>query len=388
VGGVTTQYLVSEVNPTGLSQVVDEIVAGTVQENYTYGLQRISQDRVVSGAIVPSFYSYDGHGDVRLLTCATGAATDTYEYDSYGNLVSSTGSTPNVFLYQGEQFDSETGFYYLRARYYNPATGRFLSVDPAMGPDDDAGSAHAYLYAGANPVDNADPSGEDFGVPLLTQLVEPSILLQPIPQSAGSGVPSGPGPSLPGPPGPIPTPPPPPPNAPCWADPTRINQTLNDLGQNILGIAGIHGIHDSSLETDVRNDVNDEENRIDPFADAANASLLEYSLQDIQVFNGGHFNLVLPLTSVPSRTFARTFGGPPLVGSAIGAHNSAVYGNPAQGHYTMHSHEKTLKLYNFHFDKYDPTDILRFQWVPHLFGEVIGGHPTGSVCLDPAWASQ
>ena len=127
---------------------------------------------------------------------------------------------------------------------------------------------------------------------------------------------------------------------------------------------------------------------IDPFADAANASLLEYTLQDIQVFNGGHFNLVLPLTSVPSRTFARTFGGPPLVGSAIGAHNSAVYGNPAQGHYTMHSHEKTLKLYNFHFDKYDPTDILRFQWVPHLFGEVIGGHPTGSVCLDPAWASQ
>jgi RHS repeat-associated protein len=153
VSKASTQYLVGELNPTGLPQVVEEIASGAVQRSYAYGLQRISQDRVVSGAAVPSLYSYDGHGDVRLLTDSTGAVTVTYDYDAYGNLINSTGSTPNAYLYQGEQFDSETGFYHLRARYYNPATGRFLSEDPDIGPEDNLGSAHPYLYAGADPVD-------------------------------------------------------------------------------------------------------------------------------------------------------------------------------------------------------------------------------------------
>jgi RHS repeat-associated protein len=167
----STQYLVDEVNPTGLAQVVEEITGSAVQRSYAYGLQRISQDRVVSGSIVPSFYSYDGHGDVRMLTDSTGTVTDTYDYDSYGNVVNSTGSTTNVYLYQGEQFDSETGFYYLRARYFNPATGRFLSEDPAMDAEDNPTSAHPYLYAGADPVDQNDPSGTAFGSIMALQLV-------------------------------------------------------------------------------------------------------------------------------------------------------------------------------------------------------------------------
>jgi RHS repeat-associated protein len=167
----STQYLVDEQSPTGLSQVVEEISSGAVQRSYAYGLQRISQDRVVSGSIVPTFYSYDGHGDVRLLTDSTGTVTDTYDYDSFGNLINSTGSTPNVYLYQGEQFDSETGFYYLRARYYNPATGRLLTVDSAMTADDNPASAHPYLYAGANPVNQTDPTGQAFESALALQLV-------------------------------------------------------------------------------------------------------------------------------------------------------------------------------------------------------------------------
>jgi RHS repeat-associated protein len=51
-------------------------------------------------------------------------------YDAFGNKINSTGSTPNVYLYRGEQYHSDLGLYYLRARYYNPATGRFLSRDP------------------------------------------------------------------------------------------------------------------------------------------------------------------------------------------------------------------------------------------------------------------
>ena len=49
MGGVTTQYLVDDLNPTGLPQVVEEIVGGVVQRTYKYGLERVSQTQVKSG---------------------------------------------------------------------------------------------------------------------------------------------------------------------------------------------------------------------------------------------------------------------------------------------------------------------------------------------------
>jgi RHS repeat-associated protein len=149
-GGAATVYLVDEGNPTGLSQVVEEIVGGVVKRRYTYGQGRISQTQ----AGVTSYYGYDGHGDVRFLMDGTGTVTDTYDYDAWGNLVASTGTTPNVYRYQGEALDSETGLYYLRARYYDPLSGRFLSVDPMA----DEGE-HPYTYAGADPVNGRDPTG-------------------------------------------------------------------------------------------------------------------------------------------------------------------------------------------------------------------------------------
>ena len=61
----------------------------------------------------------------------------------------------------GEQYDTNLNLYYLRARYYNPATGRFMSRDPNAGKLKDPKSLHKYLYADGNPVDGMDPSGRD-----------------------------------------------------------------------------------------------------------------------------------------------------------------------------------------------------------------------------------
>jgi RHS repeat-associated protein len=169
VNGVTTWYLVEDdVNPTGLPQVLEEKVGGTVQRVYTYGLQRMSQDQVVNGAWSVSFYGYDGAGSVRQLTNSAGAVTDEYEYDAYGNFFTKQGTTPNNYLYRGEQYDSDLSLYYLRARYYNPATGRFLSRDPENGFLSIPITLHKYLYAGGNPPNWSDPRGRDIVEYLMT----------------------------------------------------------------------------------------------------------------------------------------------------------------------------------------------------------------------------
>jgi len=159
VGGVTTQYLVDDLNPTGYSQVVEEVVNGAVTRQYTYGLQRISENQPISNVWTSSFYGYDGSGSVRQLTNSAGVVTDEYEYDAYGNSFTKSGTTPNNYLYRGEQYDSDLGLYYLRARYYNPNTGRFLSRDPNAGYIDLPATLHKYLYAGGDPINGIDPTG-------------------------------------------------------------------------------------------------------------------------------------------------------------------------------------------------------------------------------------
>jgi RHS repeat-associated protein len=62
-------------------------------------------------------------------------------------------------LYSDEQFDSKIGQQYLRARYYDSATGRFNRLDPFFGNLDDPQSLHKYLYTHVDPISMTDPSG-------------------------------------------------------------------------------------------------------------------------------------------------------------------------------------------------------------------------------------
>jgi len=161
VGGVTTNYLVDTINPTGYSQVVDELQNGAVVRSYSYGLERISESQLATGNWQLSFYGYDGHGSVRQLTNSAGIVTDTYDYDAFGNLTNSTGSTPNVYSFAGEAYDSTLGLYYNRARYLDVHIGRFWTRDIEKENLFSPVDFNPYTYANADPVDRKDPSGED-----------------------------------------------------------------------------------------------------------------------------------------------------------------------------------------------------------------------------------
>jgi RHS repeat-associated protein len=83
-------------------------------------------------------------------------------------LVGSTGTTPNHYLYCGEQYDEALGFYYLRARYLNPQTGRFWTMDTDEGDPEEPNSLQKFLYCEGDPVQGIDPTGNLAEEPLVT----------------------------------------------------------------------------------------------------------------------------------------------------------------------------------------------------------------------------
>ena len=109
------------------------------------------------------YYHYNGHGDVIGLTDDTGKLVAEYEYDAWGNILSSKEQTElaktNPYKYAGYTYDKESNQYYLMARYYNPEQGVFISIDPDPGDDDDPLTMNGYAYGDNNPVMNIDPDG-------------------------------------------------------------------------------------------------------------------------------------------------------------------------------------------------------------------------------------
>jgi RHS repeat-associated protein len=165
VSKTRTEYLNDPLNITGYSQVLKQtetnvVTGGETVTTYVIGHQRISQLVVKNGKEQEYYFTFDGHGSTRVLLDAALAASQIYSFDAYGNAMGfDPADALTEFLYSGEQFDSKIGQQYLRARYYDPATGRFNRLDPFFGNLNDPQSLHKYLYTHADPVNGRDPSG-------------------------------------------------------------------------------------------------------------------------------------------------------------------------------------------------------------------------------------
>ena len=123
------------------------------------------------GTATPMYLMKDVHGDTTAVL-QNGATVRTYDYDMFGKQVTSSGTAENPYRYCGEYIDGETGFIYLRNRYYDPSIGRFISEDPYWNPANmiygDNGerglpdfaaivqSSNLYVYCRNNPINRDD----------------------------------------------------------------------------------------------------------------------------------------------------------------------------------------------------------------------------------------
>ena len=154
---------------SGMQLLAERDSDGTTYE-YIYGTD-VPRELVVTpgpgltGAGIAKRYAYqtDAGGSVIGITDASGAEIARYAYDPFGNPTATSGTDPlaarNPLRYRGYYYDAESGLYYLPARYYEPRSARFLSVDPAAPSAGDPASLNSYVYCQGDPVNASDPTG-------------------------------------------------------------------------------------------------------------------------------------------------------------------------------------------------------------------------------------
>lgn len=146
----------------GSEQIVADVVDNDFYEAdcYLRGTNLVAKYNYCNGVKSEyTYYTQNAHGDVVNLTDETGAVTKSYAYDAFGVEQNIDNSDTNAFRYCGEYFDAETGTVYLRARYYDPSIGRFISRDSFAGRVSDSLSFNKYTYCHNNPIAFSDPQG-------------------------------------------------------------------------------------------------------------------------------------------------------------------------------------------------------------------------------------
>jgi RHS repeat-associated protein len=155
VNGVTTTYVIS-----GTAILRQSSPAGTLDFMYD-GSKAIG---FVKDS-VNYWYVYNLQGDIIAIINDSGAEVVSYTYDSWGRVVSVTGSMANTigaanpFRYRGYYYDTETGLYYLNTRYYDPAVGRFLNLDGLFSTGQGVLGFNMFAYCANNPATYTDAFG-------------------------------------------------------------------------------------------------------------------------------------------------------------------------------------------------------------------------------------
>ena len=156
VNGVTTNYHLN-------GDKVSYEKTNSVYSYYTYD----SNGQLVSINYNGTEYYYirNGQNDIIGLVNNAGTVVVNYTYSSWGEVLSTTGTlattlgAANPYRYRGYRFDSETGYYYLQSRYYDPEMGRFINTDDQLKVGKDLTGMNLYAYSGNNPTTRIDQSG-------------------------------------------------------------------------------------------------------------------------------------------------------------------------------------------------------------------------------------
>ncbi len=143
-----TTYLTWDVNES-LPMVLNDST-----NSYVYGLGDVPIEQIAEAGTV-TYLHHDQQGSTRLLTNGEGKRVGAVTYDAYGNKLDQEGTVTSPLGYDGQYTEADTGLIYLRARYYDPATAQFLSVDPAV-----EATLSPYNYAKDSPMSGSDPDGE------------------------------------------------------------------------------------------------------------------------------------------------------------------------------------------------------------------------------------
>ncbi|MEK4456186.1 RHS repeat-associated core domain-containing protein [Paenibacillus sp. FSL R10-2748] len=127
-----------------------------LKANYIRGLKL---EAIAYADQTKAYPVYNGHGDIIEIRDSSGALLNQYQYDIWGNEEVKEEKVHNPFRYSGELWDDTTELQYLRARWYDPDSGRFINEDAYQGEQNNPSSLNLYTYVQNNPLIYIDPSG-------------------------------------------------------------------------------------------------------------------------------------------------------------------------------------------------------------------------------------